>query len=170
MFETTVLCFRAKFMTKNPAKRLGCVEAHGGERAILVHAFFNNKIDWNALEEKRIPPPFRPKIVRHSFFSPSLSHILGSTWLHISMFFVVWLGCINPRPIGCVVQAHTLWPATKQPYAALVCRLMVSTPIIHVISTHLPTVEGQKAKIAWLADPLRTLFPESGHLLAVDQA
>ena len=50
-------------MTKNPAKRLGCVESHGGERAILVHAFFNTKTDWNALEEKRVPPPFRPKIV-----------------------------------------------------------------------------------------------------------
>ena len=57
-----------QFMTKNPAKRLGCVQLHGGERAILVHAFFNNKIDWNALEEKRIPPPFRPKIVRFILF------------------------------------------------------------------------------------------------------
>jgi len=57
-------CFCVQFMTKNPVKRLGCVPSHGGERAILVHAFFNNKIDWNALEEKRIPPPFRPKIVR----------------------------------------------------------------------------------------------------------
>jgi len=54
-------------MTKSPTKRLGCVSSHGGERAILVHAFFNNKIDWNALEEKRIPPPFRPKIVRYIF-------------------------------------------------------------------------------------------------------
>ena len=61
-------CFCKQFMTKNPAKRLGCVQLHGGERAILVHAFFNNKIDWNALEEKRIPPPFRPKIVRFILF------------------------------------------------------------------------------------------------------
>jgi len=62
-----VVVFCGQFMTKNPAKRLGCVQSHGGERAILVHAFFNNKIDWNALEEKRIPPPFRPKIVRYLF-------------------------------------------------------------------------------------------------------
>jgi len=47
-------------------------------------------------------------------------------------------------------------PATKQPYAALVCRLMVSTPVIHVImwiTTHLPTPEGWKAELAWLVDP-----------------
>jgi len=39
-----------------------------------------------------------------------------------------------------------------QPYAALVCcRLMVSTPIIHVITwitTHLPILEGWKAELA----------------------
>jgi len=55
-------------MTKNPSKRLGCNQSHGGERAILVHAFFNNKINWKALEEKRIPPPFRPKIVIYFMF------------------------------------------------------------------------------------------------------
>jgi len=40
------------------------VKAHGGERAILVHPFFNNKIDWEALEECKVKPPFKPKIVR----------------------------------------------------------------------------------------------------------
>jgi hypothetical protein len=35
-------------MTKSPAKRLGCVKAHGGERAILVHPFFHDKIDWGS--------------------------------------------------------------------------------------------------------------------------
>ncbi len=53
-------------MTKNPAKRLGCVANNGAEEAIKRHIFFNNKIDWNALELKQIPPPFVPKIVsRH---------------------------------------------------------------------------------------------------------
>jgi novel protein kinase C epsilon type len=52
-----------QFMTKNPAKRLGCVKVHGGERAILVHPFFNNRIDWDLLEERKVPPPFKPKIV-----------------------------------------------------------------------------------------------------------
>jgi len=53
-----------QFMTKSPVKRLGCVKAHGGERAILVHPFFNDKIDWEALEECKVKPPFKPKIVR----------------------------------------------------------------------------------------------------------
>jgi len=52
-----------QFMTKSPLKRLGCVKAHGGERAILVHPFFNDKIDWQALEECKVKPPFKPKIV-----------------------------------------------------------------------------------------------------------
>lgn len=51
-------------MTKNPTKRLGCVAASGGEEAIKKHPFFYNKIDWDALERKQIPPPFKPKIVR----------------------------------------------------------------------------------------------------------
>ena len=55
------MCFQ--FMTKNPLKRLGCVKAHGGERAILVHPFFHEKIDWGALEDRRVKPPFKPKIV-----------------------------------------------------------------------------------------------------------
>ncbi|KAK3093554.1 hypothetical protein FSP39_017258 [Pinctada imbricata] len=50
------------FMTKNPAKRLGCVKSQGGEKAILVHPFFHDKIDWEALEQRRVKPPFKPKI------------------------------------------------------------------------------------------------------------
>jgi len=50
------------FMTKDPAKRLGCVKAHGGERAILIHPFFHDRIDWEALEDRRVKPPFKPKI------------------------------------------------------------------------------------------------------------
>jgi len=50
------------FMTKNPARRLGCVTAHGGETAIRSHAFFK-EIDWDALELRKVKPPFRPKIV-----------------------------------------------------------------------------------------------------------
>jgi len=44
--------------------------------------------------------------------------------------------------------AVQVWPTTNQPYAALVCRLMVSTPVIHVITsitTHLLTPKGWKA-------------------------
>lgn len=50
------------FMTKNPAKRLGCLKANGGEKAILVHPFFHDKIDWELLEKRQVKPPFRPKI------------------------------------------------------------------------------------------------------------
>lgn len=50
------------FMTKNPAKRLGCVTANGGESAIRTHPFFQY-MDWEALEGRKLKPPFRPKIV-----------------------------------------------------------------------------------------------------------
>lgn len=55
-------------MTKNPAKRLGCVKNHGGERAILIHPFFKDKIDWEALEDRKVKPPFKPKIVSGTRF------------------------------------------------------------------------------------------------------
>lgn len=50
------------FMTKNPAKRLGCVKSQGAEKAIFVHSFFHQKIDWEALEQRKVKPPFKPKI------------------------------------------------------------------------------------------------------------
>ncbi|KAF4516850.1 hypothetical protein B566_EDAN006245 [Ephemera danica] len=49
------------FMTKNPAKRLGCVTSQGTEAAIKVHPFFRD-MDWEALEARRVKPPFKPKI------------------------------------------------------------------------------------------------------------
>ncbi|XP_015109260.1 protein kinase C [Diachasma alloeum] len=49
------------FMTKNPARRLGCVIANGGENAIKSHPFFQF-MDWRALEARRVKPPFKPKI------------------------------------------------------------------------------------------------------------
>uniref|UniRef100_T1IFK2 Protein kinase C n=1 Tax=Rhodnius prolixus TaxID=13249 RepID=T1IFK2_RHOPR len=50
------------FMTKNPNKRLGCVAVHGAEAAIRTHSFFKD-MDWDALEARRLKPPFKPKIV-----------------------------------------------------------------------------------------------------------
>lgn len=50
------------FMTKNPSRRLGCVASQNTEAAIQVHAFFK-EIDWQALEQRRVKPPFRPRIV-----------------------------------------------------------------------------------------------------------
>jgi len=49
-------------MTKNRNKRLGCVVADGLESAIRVHSFFRD-LDWDALENRRVKPPFKPKIV-----------------------------------------------------------------------------------------------------------
>jgi len=60
----------------------------------------------------------------------------------------------------------------RQPHAALVCRLMVSTPVIHVITwitTHLPTSKGWEAELTWLADLQLTLYPQSGHMSTADQ-
>ena len=49
-------------MQKNVSKRLGCVTAHGGEEAIKHHSFFRD-MKWKDLEDRKIKPPFRPKIV-----------------------------------------------------------------------------------------------------------
>uniref|UniRef100_A0A673XHL8 Protein kinase C n=1 Tax=Salmo trutta TaxID=8032 RepID=A0A673XHL8_SALTR len=49
------------FMTKSPNKRLGCVITQGLEEAIKVHPFFK-EIDWVLLEQKRVKPPFKPRI------------------------------------------------------------------------------------------------------------
>lgn len=49
-------------MTKNRNKRLGCVAADNLENAIKIHPFFRD-LDWDALENRRIKPPFKPKIV-----------------------------------------------------------------------------------------------------------
>lgn len=54
------------FMTKNPENRLGCVVANGGENAIKNHPFFQS-MDWEALENLRVKPPFRPKVVSGFF-------------------------------------------------------------------------------------------------------
>lgn len=61
--------FLFKFMTKNPAKRLGCVKDHGGEKGILTNPFFHEKIDWDLLEKRQIKPPFKPKIVSGSCYA-----------------------------------------------------------------------------------------------------
>lgn len=66
-------------MTKSPSKRLGCVATQGLEEAIKFHPFFR-EIDWTLLEQRKIRPPFRPRIV--SWTQPSLTspllRLLGS--------------------------------------------------------------------------------------------
>ncbi|KAM7539621.1 hypothetical protein Aperf_G00000027166 [Anoplocephala perfoliata] len=51
----------SKFLLKSPSRRLGCVISEGGELAIQRHPFFR-EIDWKLLEERKIRPPFRPKV------------------------------------------------------------------------------------------------------------
>lgn len=46
-------------MTKNPSRRLGVL---GGPAGIKQHAFFKD-MDWDALAQRRLRPPFRPKVV-----------------------------------------------------------------------------------------------------------
>lgn len=47
-------------MTKNRYDRLGCVD--GVEDVIKMHPFFQS-IDWIALENRQITPPYKPEIV-----------------------------------------------------------------------------------------------------------
>lgn len=47
-------------MTKNPARRLGCTS--DGENQIRTHTFFKD-MDWDALENRKVKPPFRPRVV-----------------------------------------------------------------------------------------------------------
>ncbi|KAK2824643.1 hypothetical protein Q5P01_021818 [Channa striata] len=49
------------FMTKSPNKRLGCVVTQGSEEAIKLHPFFR-EIDWMLLEQRKVRPPFKPRI------------------------------------------------------------------------------------------------------------
>jgi len=49
------------FMQKNVSKRLGCVKTHGGEENIKHHPFFRD-VKWKELEERKVKPPFKPKI------------------------------------------------------------------------------------------------------------
>uniref|UniRef100_A0A3B3BKV3 Protein kinase C n=1 Tax=Oryzias melastigma TaxID=30732 RepID=A0A3B3BKV3_ORYME len=48
-------------LTKNPARRLGCVPAEGGESAVTSHVFFTG-IDWEKLNNREMEPPFKPRI------------------------------------------------------------------------------------------------------------
>lgn len=52
-------------MTKDPNKRLGCCGT--GEQGIKDHPFFR-PVDWDALEKRRVTPPFKPKIVSFILF------------------------------------------------------------------------------------------------------
>jgi len=48
------------FLNKNPADRLGC-NRESGFMEIMTHPFFKT-IEWEGLEQKQIPPPYRPRL------------------------------------------------------------------------------------------------------------
>ncbi|XP_065215859.1 atypical protein kinase C isoform X6 [Planococcus citri] len=48
------------FLNKNPEERLGC-NAELGFREIYDHLFFK-LIDWELLQSKQVPPPYRPRL------------------------------------------------------------------------------------------------------------
>ncbi len=65
-----------QFMTKSPNKRLGCVVAQGLEEAIKFHPFFR-EIDWTLLEQRKIRPPFKPRIVSSHMHTHTHIHTPG---------------------------------------------------------------------------------------------
>ena len=50
-----------RFLEKDPNKRLGARHPPEGLNDIKQHSFFYAFIDWDALESKKIPPPFVPE-------------------------------------------------------------------------------------------------------------
>uniref|UniRef100_A0A4W5KD82 protein kinase C n=1 Tax=Hucho hucho TaxID=62062 RepID=A0A4W5KD82_9TELE len=57
------VCVCVCFMTKTPGQKLGCVLSQGCDEATTKHSFFNFKdIDWTLLEQRRLKPPFKPRI------------------------------------------------------------------------------------------------------------
>jgi serum/glucocorticoid-regulated kinase 2 len=47
-------------ITRDPTQRLG----RQGAEAIKVHPFFKKHIDFEALRQKKIQPPFKPRVTR----------------------------------------------------------------------------------------------------------
>lgn len=76
-------------MTKNPAKRLGCVVSQGCEEAIKTHAFFR-EIDWVLLEQRKVKPPFKPRIVSDAQ-KQTLTFYVLTQLSYTEDFFVLFL-------------------------------------------------------------------------------
>ena len=57
-----------QLLTKNPTKRLGCGAGGGGARDIKDHTFFR-RVNWQAMENRDVQPPYKPKIVRRNTIS-----------------------------------------------------------------------------------------------------
>ena len=86
-------------MQKHVSKRLGCVTAHGGEEAIKHHSFFRD-VKWKDLEDRKIKPPFRPKIV--------------SRIVHFRPAFDVFYFFLFINPIGIVIYHNDIQLFTEK--------------------------------------------------------
>lgn len=97
-----------QLLTKNPARRLGCVASEGGETAIVDHPFFNG-IDWEKLNRRELEPPFKPRIV-----SPFKGYHKGGGhhWDSQLMLHFMTLVCLN---IAAAVHYIFLMPSQKTP-------------------------------------------------------
>nr|CAH8838031.1 unnamed protein product [Trichobilharzia regenti] len=134
----------SKFLVKSPARRLGCVVADGGELAIQRHPFFK-EIDWQILEERRVRPPFRPKVrsrIDTSNFDkdftteePVLTPSDNTSELAaIAQDVFADFDCLNVD--YSVMRYHTTRPSQQQPLQSVMTGLHISnTPYIPLSSS-----------------------------------
>ncbi|VDO57237.1 unnamed protein product, partial [Schistosoma margrebowiei] len=124
------------FLVKSPSRRLGCVPADGGELAIQRHPFFK-EIDWQILEERRVRPPFRPKVrsrIDTSNFDkdftteePVLTPSDNSSELAaIAQDVFADFDCFNVD--YSVMRYHTTRPSQQQPLQSVIGGLYTSSP------------------------------------------
>jgi hypothetical protein len=63
-----------QLLEPNPVRRLG---TQGGAAEVKAHAFFAT-LDWEALGQGRLAPPFVPKLVRHGAQGVLRNHSKGT--------------------------------------------------------------------------------------------
>lgn len=80
-------------MTKNPARRLGC---SGSESQIRNHSFFKD-LDWEALEQRRVKPPFRPRVVRIFSLPPPITETIEH-FAKFSLFLMASCHALQKSP------------------------------------------------------------------------
>ncbi|KAG5448812.1 Calcium-independent protein kinase C [Clonorchis sinensis] len=128
----------SKFLLKSPARRLGCVAVDGGELAIQCHPFFR-EIDWEILEERRIRPPFRPKVrsrIDTSNFDKDFTNeepVLTPTdhtseLTAIAKDVFAEFDCINTD--YSVMRYHTTRPSQQQPLRSMFSGAHLTTPAV----------------------------------------
>uniref|UniRef100_A0A183ABE1 AGC-kinase C-terminal domain-containing protein n=1 Tax=Echinostoma caproni TaxID=27848 RepID=A0A183ABE1_9TREM len=124
-------------LVKSPSRRLGCVSVDGGELAIQRHPFFR-EIDWVILEERRVRPPFRPKVrsrIDTSNFDKDFTNeepVLTpadhtSELAAVAQDVFADFDCINTD--YSVMRYHTTRPSQQQPLRSVCGGLHVSNTV-----------------------------------------